>query len=293
MNRSNIIKRLVQEGMSEKTLANFGDKQIAALASRMLGEQTQSTVTKTTYNKNDPKQMAALNAKIGSVAKDPSKSSTLKNVEVAESKKLSQKQKKTMDTDKDGDIDSTDMKNLRNKKQPFEEKKPSAGLTTKKKSEVVKAAKAGKDIGKKGKGFEKIAAKATEKYGSKEKGKKVAAAAMWKNIKKEDVEVGSWLNTLVEMEYHPLTSKKEILDLIKLKLNEQRPAVAPDIAEPDVEPYTTPDYEPEPDTDNEPFFDPWITPGQNPDEEPKYESDSDMPVFMKLDNLIRYYNQNK
>jgi hypothetical protein len=60
-----------------------------------------------------------------------------------------------------------------------------------------------------------------------------------------------------------------------------------------VEPYTTPDYEPEPDTDNEPFFDPWITPGQNPDEEPKYESDSDMPVFMKLDNLIRYYNQNK
>jgi hypothetical protein len=49
--------------------------------------------------------MAALNAKIGSVAKDPSKSSTLKNVEVAESKKLSTKQKKTMDTDKDGDID--------------------------------------------------------------------------------------------------------------------------------------------------------------------------------------------
>jgi hypothetical protein len=293
MNRKDIIKRLVKEGMTERTLANFSDKQIAALASRMLSEQTQTTVTKTTYNKNDPKQMAALNAKIGSVAKDPSKASTLKNVEVAESKKLSTKQKKVMDTDKDGDIDATDMKNLRNKKQSVDEKKPSAGLTAKKKSEVVKAAKAGKDIGKKGKGFEKIATKAAEKYGSAEKGKKVAAAAMWKNVKKESHEVGNWLNALVEMEYHPITSKKEILDLIRFKLNEQGPAIAEPEVAPEIAPYTEPDYDPNPDTDDEPFFDPWKTPGQNPDEAPKYEGDSEMPEFMKLDNLIRYYNQNK
>jgi hypothetical protein len=237
--------------------------------------------------------MAALNAKIGSVAKDPSKASTLKNVEVAESKKLSTKQKKVMDTDKDGDIDATDMKNLRNKKQSVDEKKPSAGLTANKKSEVVKAAKAGKDIGKKGKGFEKIATKAAEKYGSAEKGKKVAAAAMWKNVKKESHEVGNWLNALVEMEYHPITSKKEILDLIRFKLNEQGPAIAEPEVAPEIAPYTEPDYDPNPDTDDEPFFDPWKTPGQNPDEAPKYEGDSEMPEFMKLDNLIRYYNQNK
>jgi len=60
-------------------------------------------------------------------------------------------------------------------------KKPSEGLSKKEKSEVVKKAKAGKDIGKKGKGFEKIAAKA----GGGEKGKKIAAAAMWKNIKRK------------------------------------------------------------------------------------------------------------
>ncbi len=66
--------------------------------------------------------------------------------------------------------------------------KPSAGLSKTKKSEVVKAAKAGKDIGKKGKNFEKIAKKATDKYGDEETGKKVAAAVMWKNIKREDVE---------------------------------------------------------------------------------------------------------
>ena len=64
-----------------------------------------------------------------------------------------------------------------------EKKKPSAGLTKKQKSSIVKKAKAGKDIGKPGKGFEKVANKATKKYGSKEKGEKVAAAAMWKNIK--------------------------------------------------------------------------------------------------------------
>jgi hypothetical protein len=57
--------------------------------------------------------------------------------------------------------------------------KPSAGLSKEKKSEVVKDAKSGKDLGKPGKSFDKVAAKA----GGGEKGKKIAAAAMWKNIK--------------------------------------------------------------------------------------------------------------
>ena len=64
-------------------------------------------------------------------------------------------------------------------------KKPSAGLTKKQKSAISKKAKAGKDIGKKGKGFEKIASKAAEKYGSKERGQAVAAAAMWKGQAKK------------------------------------------------------------------------------------------------------------
>ena len=62
----------------------------------------------------------------------------------------------------------------------FEAKKPSTGLSKEKKSAVVKKAQAGKDIGKKGKGFEKIAQAA----GGGEKGQKIAAAAMWKNIKR-------------------------------------------------------------------------------------------------------------
>ena len=62
------------------------------------------------------------------------------------------------------------------------EEKPSSDLTKKEKSAVVKKARAGKDIGEKGKGFEKVAKAA----GGGEKGKKIAAAAMWRNIKEEE-----------------------------------------------------------------------------------------------------------
>ena len=64
-------------------------------------------------------------------------------------------------------------------------KKPSAGLSKKQKSTIAKKAASGKDIGKKGKGFEMIAKKAAKKYGSKERGQAVAAAAMWKSQAKK------------------------------------------------------------------------------------------------------------
>lgn len=57
------------------------------------------------------------------------------------------------------------------------ESKPSAGMSKGEKSAVAKKAQAGKDIGKPGKSFEKVAKAA----GGGEKGKKIAAAAMWKN----------------------------------------------------------------------------------------------------------------
>lgn len=65
-----------------------------------------------------------------------------------------------------------------------EKKKPSAGLSKKQKSKIAKKAREGGDIGKKGKGFDAVAAKAAERYGSKEAGERVAAAAMWKNAKR-------------------------------------------------------------------------------------------------------------
>jgi hypothetical protein len=53
-------------------------------------------------------------------------------------------------------------------------------LTEGKKSYSAKQAKKGKDIGKKGKQFAKIAKSAGKKYGSKEAGKKVAGAVLKK-----------------------------------------------------------------------------------------------------------------
>lgn len=58
--------------------------------------------------------------------------------------------------------------------------KPSKGLSKAKKSAMAKKARAGKDIGKKGKNFAKVAAAA----GGGEKGRRIAAAAMWKNAKR-------------------------------------------------------------------------------------------------------------
>lgn len=57
--------------------------------------------------------------------------------------------------------------------------------SAKKRSALAKEARAGKDIGKPGKGFKKVAAKAAKQYGSQEAGERVAAAAMFRN---EEVE---------------------------------------------------------------------------------------------------------
>jgi hypothetical protein len=58
--------------------------------------------------------------------------------------------------------------------------KPSAGMSKGAKSALVKKAKAGGDVGKPGKSFDKVAKAA----GGGEKGKRIAAAAMWKNAAK-------------------------------------------------------------------------------------------------------------
>lgn len=162
MKRYEMVKKLLNEGLSEKTLVKFSDKQLSDLHERIVGEN----ITK---------------------------------------------------------VSSTDIKTqdeLKKLKKPFEvyEEKPSSGLSKEKKSEVVKKAKKGGDIGKKGKGFEKVVSKAKES-GAKDP-EAVAAAAMWKNIKRENDETKKWLNSLAETNFHSFTSKNEIMELINIKLNE-------------------------------------------------------------------------
>jgi len=294
MKRNEIINRLIQEGISEKTLVNFTDKQINNLAERIIGESMTSTVKKTVYS---PSEVSAakqkgqgFGVKDGTVTlgndggitvstkegqqevsekligkqknidknhngvidgqdfkilkgqkKKETKEEVSKNIDAKDKKgkkcdscgkpvdkcscdmshleeKLVGKQK-NIDKNHNGKIDAQDFKMLKDQKN---ESKPSAGLSKEKKSEIVKKAKKGEDIGKKGKGFEKIADKAAKKYGSKEKGQKVAAAAMWKGVQKEGKETQNWVKNLVENKYfHNFTSKGDIMTLIKTKLNEQ------------------------------------------------------------------------
>ena len=75
--------------------------------------------------------------------------------------------------------------------------KPSAGLSAAKKSAVVKKAKAGGDIGKPGKSFDKVAKAA----GGGEKGEKIAAAAMWKNIKETTAYVAEKAEKMAKKDY--------------------------------------------------------------------------------------------
>ncbi len=83
-----------------------------------------------------------------------------------------------------GDVEDLDMKLQSMMEDLFEaKKKPSAGLSKKQKSAIVKKAKAGKDMGKKGKGFEKIV-NAAKKSGA-ENPEAVAGAAFWKGQAKK------------------------------------------------------------------------------------------------------------
>jgi hypothetical protein len=64
------------------------------------------------------------------------------------------------------------------------EAKPSAGLTKKEKSKIVKKAKKGKDIGSKGKKFKEVEKAAEKEYKNPEISKKIAASVMWKKAAK-------------------------------------------------------------------------------------------------------------
>ena len=80
---------------------------------------------------------------------------------------------------KEHEIDLTDGEN-----EEEDGEKPSAGLSKKKKKQVAKKARKGGDIGKPGKGFEKVERAAKKSGKSPEAAEKIAAAAMWKNVKR-------------------------------------------------------------------------------------------------------------
>ena len=123
--------------------------------------------------------------KSGKGTKSHAKSqSAAEKKEKAPAQKMSPKSAKTWGMKDSEKFDNRDKEVDETYGQGVYEGKPSAGLSKAKKSAVVKDAKAGKDIGKPGKSFDKVAKAA----GGGKKGEKIAAAAMWKNVK-ESVKV--------------------------------------------------------------------------------------------------------
>lgn len=276
MKRSEMIKSLKEQGLTESTLVKFNDKQITNLYERFVPEQITPIPGKPSFKIGEKGGTLPPNAKGYEMSTDPLdkrpvakplaekdakgvkrddqvkqgaydgrfKTKVVKDKKKEESKNWAKKKTEMSEMIRFYDDDGNEIKDKKGKLSPtstkdkdFDEKvkgkkkeddksnkdikesKPSAGLSKEKKSEIVKKAKKGEDIGKKGKGFEKIEKKAKES-GAKDP-KAVAAAAMWKNVKRKNVnETKIWIKRLAENNYHTFTSKNEIMELIQTKINE-------------------------------------------------------------------------
>lgn len=137
MKRNEMVKTLLNEGFSEKTLVGFSDKQLSDLHVRLFGEEKGSVVVPKGTNPVDVKKMTdqGLNVELRE-----------KKKEVGEELKGNQKK---LDKNKNGKIDAEDFKLLRKKK-----------------------------------------------------------------------DVKEWVENLANENFHSFTSKNEIMELIKTKLNE-------------------------------------------------------------------------
>lgn len=102
MKRADLVSALLKEGLSNSTLVNLSDKQLTSLHERFFGE---STLMIPSANKVEVEK--AMKAK--------------QVFATYEEKQMSDKQRKFMDTDKDGDIDADDLSNLRKKKGEMKE----------------------------------------------------------------------------------------------------------------------------------------------------------------------------
>jgi len=179
MKRNEIVKSLLKEGFSEKTLVGFSDKQLSDLHVRLFGEEKGSVFVP----KGTPPVVILKMTDQGL------------NVELRE-KKLVGNQKK-IDANKNGKIDPEDFKLLRSKKdsKKTEKKEVKELVGNQKKIDANKNNKIDPED------FKLLRSKKDSKKTEKKK-------------------VKEWVNRLAENNFHSFTSKNEIMELIKTKINE-------------------------------------------------------------------------
>lgn len=243
MKRNEIIQKLINEGFSEKTLVNFTDKQLSSLAQRMLNEET------VMISKNSP--------------------TFQKDMETAK------KAKKTIETYEQKEIcEKCGKKVCECKKSEVKEgeKWIQKAIHTSKKGSLKKALGVKKDetipVSKL-----KSATKKSGKFGQK------ARLALTLHKLNEFSETQEWVENIVENNYHSLTTKNEIMELIKTKLTES------DVME------QQPSTKPSPSTTPAPTVDPSRPKPQKPKRENPFEPGrqpkpkAKIPEFMKFDNI--------
>ncbi len=255
MKRNQIVGLLVKEGFSQSTLVVMSDKQLEMLSERILGEQAVSGKGKVKMPANTPP--------------DKIKQVTDGGIDVELTEKLVGKQKK-LDKNHNGKIDGQDFKILKGQKKEVKEE-------LKGNQEKIDKNKNGKIDSE---DFKLL------------KNKKKLDKKKLEDIDKKEIK--EWVDSLVENDYHSLTTKDEIMELIKIKLHEQPDVMEPDIdVEPDID--IDPDIDAPPSPDKDPFIDPWQNPGEGPDPRPKFEKGNggSMPAFMEFKNILKSMNQPK
>jgi hypothetical protein len=270
MKRSTLVEKLIKEGMSEKTLVKFSDKQLSELSERMLSESD------VMISKKDP----LASQKIADAKK---KNQSIETYEDEMKEELIGNQKK-LDKNHNGKIDGQDFKILKGQKKEVKE------ANWRKSFEKDVSRKDWKHFNADG---EELKNEPRMKGGySIDKEGKRHEARVNQEVKKSS-EVKEWVEKLVENKYHSFTSKNEIMELISVKLNESDTMVQHgpkvkkghngvpefmtydsivDAAEPKTAPTTKPAPTKEPGTKPTPNKDPRKTPfrpGPGPNPKPK------------------------
>jgi hypothetical protein len=267
MKRDIIVGQLIKEGFSEKTLVRFSDKQLSSLASRILSEQQVkgAVIMKKTSSPQDVKKITDM----GTNVELREKKSTVKEVLKGGQKKL--------DKNHNGKIDAQDFKILKGQKKS-EVKED--GKWIQKAIHPSKEGSLKKSLGVKK--DEKIPVSKL-KSATKKSGKIGQRARLALTLRKlnEYSDAQEWVEGIVENNYHSLTTKNEIMELIKSKLTES------DVME------NQPATKPAPSTNPSPTVDPNRPKPQKPKREnpfepgrqPKPKAKTNIPDFMKFDNI--------
>ena len=301
MKRIDIIEKLIAEGFSEKTLAGMNDKELNLLSLRIINEQTLP------YGQQKGSVIMKKDRVTPIDAKKWTDSGV--NIEVKEEKKWIQKafnkiEKKGTEGKCTGDKFggpgcpegskaynmAKNLRKINTEEKEINEDGPIPGTEAKLKVlPKVKTVPPGNviPVGKPqtiGKPIppSKVKIKSNPKIQIVPP-EKVVLAKKPKSQKKQEVK--EWVEKLIENQYHSLTTKDEIMELISIKLTEQAPEVAPaPVKEPKVKPEVEPRPEktPEKTPDRRPHINPW-DPKPGKDDKPKL----DFPEFLTYDELQR------